>query len=173
MAAILRTSDKAALNYFVCTLGQARDFPATPWSTVRELLEYQASHIPHRPAVGFLDPDPSNPDGTWAWRVLSEHTLDPCNSSQSNPRVAFDELRRKAIGAGNALLSTIIKYDCKTIGLLGPSTPKFWLVWLGLCHMGYTVLLIASVTGSLPSKTPNLMLWCQTPTRACSCCRFV
>ncbi|KAH9907731.1 acetyl-CoA synthetase-like protein [Xylariomycetidae sp. FL2044] len=144
--------DGADMNYFTCTLGQARKLKeysgqsAKQFPTILDLIDGQAELIPDAPAVGFAtipgDEGPKSP-----------HPSLPLNdSSRSKERsapgeVTFQRLRRLSLGAAISLSGVLNlrgKEDCSpTIGLLCTSSLDFILTWLGLLRLGCKAFLLA------------------------------
>ncbi|KAJ4264389.1 hypothetical protein NW762_005587 [Fusarium torreyae] len=119
-------------DYFACTLGEAARLKqqavdsAASWKTVLQLIDQQARDIPQSPAVGFatFDHENSTPRYLLSFQDLSE-------LSKNTARILSDQLPAPKITSS------------LTIGLLSASSIDFVLTWLGLMHLGYTVLLLA------------------------------
>ena len=64
------------INYFVCTLGQAKTLIAQKphsFKTVNEFIDHQAEQYPSQPAVGFpIPPENQNSDKEWSRAVYSK-----------------------------------------------------------------------------------------------------
>ncbi|PVH75981.1 acetyl-CoA synthetase-like protein [Cadophora sp. DSE1049] len=108
----------AALNYFTCTLGEAKKSSCPcDYDTVNTLLELQASHHPNSPAVAF-----------------------PILKGSRYQIFTFRQLYEGSLKSA-ACLPLDGERGC--VGLLCASSVNFLFAWLGLIRAGYSVLLIA------------------------------
>lgn len=117
----------AAINYFVCTLGEAvQDGIARPYTDVNQLVEIQAKNNPGLPAVGFYATSSRNGDTELVPHVLT-----------------FAEVHNGVSVAADLLQQQITPSPGQTIALLAASSPEFFFVWLACIRLGLPVLLVA------------------------------
>lgn len=112
-------------NYFIYTLGQARNHPKTSASTISDFLEQQAAQCGQRPAVGFAGLA-EKPTCVLTFHELNEQTKDAARNLVS----LVPELKGQ-LGQG------------RTVALLAHSNIIFLEAWLGLIRLGFSVLLLA------------------------------
>ncbi|RDA86136.1 hypothetical protein CP532_3062 [Ophiocordyceps camponoti-leonardi (nom. inval.)] len=116
------------MDYFTCTLGHAEHQrqqcleKTVPFSTVLEVIDDRARHVPSALALGFASSTPE------------------C--------LTFDELRLRSNLAAGRLASCVgppadAAKSRPSIGLLCVSSLDFVLTWLGLMRLGWSVLLLA------------------------------
>ncbi|KAJ5035155.1 uncharacterized protein L3040_008413 [Drepanopeziza brunnea f. sp. 'multigermtubi'] len=126
--------DRAPLNYFTCTLGEAAEANNSRSSdnvrTVNELLESQARKHPGLPAAGF--PVPSAEGHDWGREIFTFQDL-----LRGSLEVASH------LGPAHEDETWARTGDGECVALLCHSSIDFLFAWLGLMRAGFPVLLIA------------------------------
>ncbi|ERF68364.1 hypothetical protein EPUS_06780 [Endocarpon pusillum Z07020] len=112
-------------NYFVCTLGQAANFPKTKARSIADFLELQAEKYGQRSAVGF----PSLTENSAS--LLTFHELNDQTKQAARGLVRKIPKLKESLGQG------------RTTALLAHSHVVFLKSWLGLIRLGFSVLLLA------------------------------
>ena len=157
------------LNYFTCTLGQAKlradehaskgsDDKAMSYNNINEFIDHQASMIPGCTAVGFYEPTVATTQSNeqqsrgphrWKQRLLTFKDI------QKGSLVAASSLRDQLDGATSK----------QTVALLSESGPEFLFTWLGLIRLGHSALLIAPQCS--PSAIASLCEQCDVSIVLC------
>lgn len=121
-----------ALNYFVCTLGQAAlpEVRKRRFETVNDLVDYQSEENGDLPAIGFAYP--------------GSEVQEP--QDQTTRIYTFRDVKAGSMRVASQLVKTLgptSPSSDSTIALLSPSTPEFLFTWLALIRLGHAVLLVA------------------------------
>ncbi|KAF7192617.1 Adenylate-forming reductase [Pseudocercospora fuligena] len=118
------------LNYFTCTLGEAKPYRDDSFTNITDFIEQQAKAIPDYPAAGFYRPS-SESNSAWRSDVFT-----------------FKDVLSRSISTANALSASLGVEGRQVVALLCPSTVEFLFTWLGLIRLGHSVLLVAPQNSS-------------------------
>ena len=157
------------LNYFTCTLGQAKlrgdeyrskssGSTGTPYNNINEFIDHQASRVPDFIAVGFYEPVAAKTHSNEQQRR---------NHHQWRQRL----LTFKDIQKGSSIAASLLQDQLngekreQTVALLSESSPEFLFTWLGLIRLGHSALLIAPQCS--PSAIASLCEQCDVSVILC------